>query len=223
MKSPSGENVSVWLATAELIEPPPLARDEAADVCIIGAGIAGITTAYLLALEGRAVVVLDDGPVGGGETHHTTAHLVNALDDRYYRLERLHGERGAKLAAASHTAAIDAIEEIVGRENIDCDFKRVDGYLFVPPGESTDVLTRELSAAQRAGVQVEYVEHIPLDFYDFGPALRFPSQGQFHALKYVNGLATALKRVGGRIYGATHAGEIEGGANPWCERPADTP
>ena len=214
MTSPSGENVSVWLATADLIEPPALTRNEAADVCVIGAGIAGITTAYLLALEGRAVIVLDDGPVGGGETHHTTAHLVNALDDRYYRLERLHGERGARLAAASHTAAIDAMEEIVGRENIDCDFKRLDGYLFVPPDESTDVLTRELSAAQRAGVRVEYVEHIPLDFYDFGPALRFPSQGQLHALKYMNGLATALKRVGGRIYGATHAAEIEGGANP---------
>ena len=215
MQSPSGENVSVWLATSPLIDLPPLAGDQQADVCIVGAGIAGLTTAYLLALDGRSVVVIDDGPIGGGETHHTTAHLVNALDDRYYHLEQLHGERGARLAAASHTAAIETIEEIVGRENIDCEFERLDGYLFVPPGESTDELSKELDAAQRAGVKVEYVEHVPLDFYDFGPALRFPAQGQFHALKYLNGLTHAVKRVGGRIFGAAHAETIEGGARPF--------
>jgi glycine/D-amino acid oxidase-like deaminating enzyme/nitrite reductase/ring-hydroxylating ferredoxin subunit len=217
MKSPSGENVSVWLATADLLQAAPLMAKESADVCVIGAGIAGITTAYMLALEGRSVVVIEDGAVGSGETHHTTAHLVNALDDRYFELERLHGARGAKLAARSHSAAIDAMEEIVGRENIECDFERVDGYLFVPPGESTDILTRELAAVQRAGVDVEHVEHVPLDSYDFGPALRFPHQGQLHALKYLNGLAAAVKRLGGRIYGNTHATRIEGGREPRVE------
>lgn len=213
MTSPSGDSVSVWLASTPLVEPPPLDRDETADVCIVGAGIAGLTTAYLLALEGRSVAVIDDGPVGGGETHHTTAHLTSALDDRYHRLEQMHGQRGAKLAAASHSAAIDAIEEIIGRENIDCDFKRVDGYLFVPPGESTDVLTEECRAAQRAGLKVEYLEHLPVDFHEFGPALRFPFQGQFHVLEYLQGLVGALKRVGGRLFGAAHAQSIEGGEN----------
>ena len=71
--------------------------------------------------------------IASGETHHTTAHLSNALDDRYFELERLHGEGGARLAAQSHTAAINAIEETIGREHIECDFERVDGYLFVPP------------------------------------------------------------------------------------------
>src|SRR5688572_17624064 len=134
MKTPSGENVSVWLATAQLPQAQPLDANTQADVCIVGAGIAGMTTAYMLALEGRSVVVLDDGAIASGETHHTTAHLTNALDDRYFELERLHGARGAKLAANSHSAAIDTIEEIVGRENIACDFQRLDGYLFVPPG-----------------------------------------------------------------------------------------
>jgi glycine/D-amino acid oxidase-like deaminating enzyme/nitrite reductase/ring-hydroxylating ferredoxin subunit len=207
----------VWLATADLLQAPPLPGNEEADVCVVGAGIAGITTAYMLALEGRSVIVIDDGAVGGGETHHTTAHLSNALDDRYFELERLHGERGAKLAAKSHTAAIDAIEEIIGRENIACDFERLDGYLFVPPGESTDVLTRELAAAQRAGVEVEYTEHVPLDCHDFGPALRFAQQGQFHALKYLNGVAEAATRLGVRLYGHTRATNIEGGAKPRVE------
>ena len=213
-RSPSGENVSVWLATADLLQPPALPGSETADVCVVGAGIAGITTAYMLALQGRSVVVLDDGAIASGETHHTTAHLTNALDDRYYEIERLHGARGAKLAAGSHSAAIETIEEIVGRENIECDFERVDGYLFLPPRESPEILQRELAAAQRAGLEVDYVERVPVDFHDFGPALRFRRQGQFHAVRYLNGLAAAVKRLGGRIYGKTHVTEIEGGSRP---------
>src|SRR5688572_20816249 len=117
MRTPGGENLSVWLKTAQWMQPPPLFGSAEADVCVVGAGIAGLTTAYMLALNGRAVVVVDDGAIGSGETHHTTAHLTNALDDRYFELERMHGARGAKLAAKSHSAAIEAIEEIVGREN----------------------------------------------------------------------------------------------------------
>src|ERR671913_1917301 len=131
MKTDNGRTVSFWMATADTPAPGALARDIEADVCIVGAGIAGLSTAYLLAREGKRVVVLDDGPVAGGETCRTTAHIVNALDDRYYDLEKLHGEDGAAIAAESHTAAIDKVEEIIREEGIDCDFERVDGYLFV--------------------------------------------------------------------------------------------
>ena len=217
MKTPSGENLSIWLATGDWLQPPPLFGAASADVCVVGAGIAGITTAYMLARNGSSVIVIDDGAIGSGETHHTTAHLSNALDDRYYELERLHGAHGARLAASSHSAAIEGIEEITRRENIECDFERLDGYLFTPRGESTEVLDRELAAAQRAGIEVEYVAHVPVDFHDFGPALRFPRQGQFHALKYLNGLAAAVKRMGGQIYGNTHATRIVGGEKPRVE------
>jgi glycine/D-amino acid oxidase-like deaminating enzyme/nitrite reductase/ring-hydroxylating ferredoxin subunit len=212
MRSDSGSTTSVWMKTGEVPAGEPLAGDAAADVCVVGAGIAGLTTAYLLAKEGRSVIVLDDGPVAGGETCRTTAHLVNALDDRYYELERLHGEQGARLAAESHTAAVDKIEEIVNEEGIDCDFERVDGYLFVPPGESTEQLGWELRAAHRAGLtEVKYVERVPYDAYDFGAALHFPYQGQFHILKYMSGLAEAFRRLGGRLHTRTHAEEIVGG------------
>ena len=212
MKSDSGTTTSVWMATGDVPAGEPLAGDASADVCVVGAGIAGLTTGYLLAREGRSVVILDDGPVAGGETCRTTAHLVNALDDRYYELERLHGERGARLAAESHTAAIDQIEEFITEESIDCDFERLDGYLFVPPGDSTEQLGWELRAAHRAGLtEVEYVERVPYDGYDFGAALRFPYQGQFHILKYMSGLAAAFVRRGGRIHTRTHAAEIVGG------------
>jgi len=114
------------MATSDPPVNDPLAHDTNANVCVIGAGIAGMTAAYLLAREGKAVVVLDDGPIGGGMTARTTAHLTNALDDRFYELERLFGEEGSRLAAQSHTAAIDRVESIVRAEKIDCEFERVD-------------------------------------------------------------------------------------------------
>jgi glycine/D-amino acid oxidase-like deaminating enzyme/nitrite reductase/ring-hydroxylating ferredoxin subunit len=211
MNSISRGTPSVW-AEQPVPEFSPLTHDVYADVCIVGAGIAGLSTGYLVARAGQRVVVLDDGPIGGGQTGQTTAHLSSALDDRYYELERLHGERGARLAAESHSAAIDRIESIVAEESINCDFERLDGYLFVPPQEPTDVLQREFEAARRAGLCVEHVARVPLADFDPGPGLRFLGQAQFHPLKYLRGLAQAILREGGRIYTPTHAQSIETGA-----------
>ncbi|MEZ0332872.1 MAG: FAD-dependent oxidoreductase [Gemmatimonadales bacterium] len=210
MRSDAGRTDSLWMATVPPRVLPPLAEDQRADVAVIGAGIAGITTAYLLALEGRRVVVLEDGAVGGGETGRTTAHLSNALDDRYHVLERLHGQEGARLAAASHAAAIDRIESIVGAEKIECDFRRLDGYLFVPPDESLDILDAEFEAARRAGLRdVRMVPRAPVASFDSGPCLLFPRQAQFHPLAYLDALVRAIQRRGGRIFGDTHVTGVE--------------
>src|SRR6185503_19135363 len=161
--SETGRTDSLWMTTAPPRTPPPLAEDLRADVCVIGGGLAGITTAYHLVREGRRVVLLEQGALGAGETGRTTAHLSNALDDRYHVLERLHGKEGARLAAASHAAAIDRIEAIVAGEGIACDFRRLDGYLFVPPGESLDILDAEFEAARRAGLaDLRMVPRVPV-------------------------------------------------------------
>ncbi len=212
MLSDTGRTDSIWMATAPPATLPSLTEDLHTDVCVIGAGIAGITTAYLLAMEGRQVVVLDAGPVGGGETGRTTAHLSNALDDRYHVLERLHGQEGARLAAASHGAAIDRIESIVSAERIACDFQRLDGYLFVPPGEPLDKLDAEFEAARRAGLRdVRMVPRAPVTSFNSGPCLLFPRQAQFHPLSYLNALAGAIQRRGGRIFGRSHVTGVEAG------------
>ena len=212
MLSDTGRTDSLWMVTSPPMVMPPLADDLHADVCVIGAGICGITTAYLLARQGKRVIVLEDGAVGGGETGRTTAHLASALDDRYHVLERLHGVEGARLAAASHTAAIDRIELIVREEGIACDFERLDGYLFMPPGESPDLLAAELEAARRAGlVGVERVPRAPLPSFDTGPCLRFPAQGQFHPLSYLQALVGAIERMGGSVFGQTHVMEVDPG------------
>jgi glycine/D-amino acid oxidase-like deaminating enzyme len=130
----------------------PLKENVHVDAAIVGAGIAGLTTAYLLAQAGKSVAVLDDGPLAGGMTQMTSGHLTNMLDDRYFELERLHGREAGRLAAQSHSAAIERIDAIVRQEGIDCDFARVDGYLFLAPDDRRSTLDEELAAAHRAGL-----------------------------------------------------------------------
>ena len=218
MRDDSQAHNSVWMATADTPSQPQLQENIRTDVCIVGAGISGLTTAYLLTQEGRSVVVLDDGPIGGGMTGRTTAHLTNAFDDRYFEVEKLHGEEGARLTAASHTEAIDKVEEIVRKEQIDCGFARVDGFLFAPPPDNEELLDKELAAARRAGLtDVEKVTRAPCDPFDTGPALRFPRQAQFHPLTYLSGLTRVVRRNGGRLFNQTHATTIEGGENARVE------
>jgi glycine/D-amino acid oxidase-like deaminating enzyme/nitrite reductase/ring-hydroxylating ferredoxin subunit len=185
-----------------------------ADVCVVGAGIAGMTTAYLLAREGRRVIVLDDNSVGGGETGQTTAHLASANDDFFHVLEEVHGAEAARLAFQSHHTAIERIGEIALAEGIECEYERVDGFWYLSPDHSVAFLLKELEAARRAGAEVELLEGIPNVAFDSGPTLRFSWQGQFHPLKYLEGLARCILRDGGRIHTANHVSEIEGGDAP---------
>ncbi|MCI0331682.1 MAG: FAD-dependent oxidoreductase [Planctomycetes bacterium] len=201
---------SVWAATTDMPRCPELRENLEADVCIVGAGIAGLTTGYLLTQAGKSVVILDDGPLASGMTEVTTAHLSNVIDDRFIEIECCHGERGSFLAAESHTAAINRIEATVEELNIDCDFTRLDGYLFLAPGDKKDLLDQELAAARRAGLMAEMVPRCPLE-YNTGPAIRFPNQGRFHPLKYLAAVAEAIERGGGRIYTNSHADHVEGG------------
>jgi glycine/D-amino acid oxidase-like deaminating enzyme/nitrite reductase/ring-hydroxylating ferredoxin subunit len=205
---------SLWTDSVQMPKFDPLKESPRVDVCIVGAGIAGLSTAYMLTKAGRSVVVLDDGEIADGMTQVTTAHLANAIDDRYVEIERLRGAEGARFAAESHTAAINRIEAIAATEKINCDFSRLDGYLFLSPDEEEKLLDDELAAAHRAGlVDVEKHLRAPLKFFDTGPCLRFPNQGQFHPLKYLAGLARTITKHGGRIYTNSHVDRVDGGSD----------
>ncbi|HEX8427351.1 FAD-dependent oxidoreductase [Hymenobacter sp.] len=211
----TGATQTSWFpTTGPLPAFPKLTESVTADVVVVGAGIAGLTTAYLLGREGQKVVVLEDGEIASGESGRTTAHLSFALDDRYTTLEQLFGKEGARLAADSHRSAVDKIEEIVLREKIDCDFERLNGYLYLPKDGKVKELDEELAAAHRAGLtDVERLPDAGAQGFTTGECLVFPNQGQFHILKYLSGLAEAITRQGGQIFTNTHASEVKGGSN----------
>jgi glycine/D-amino acid oxidase-like deaminating enzyme/nitrite reductase/ring-hydroxylating ferredoxin subunit len=205
----SGSNHSYWIDSVEPLRFFPLSEDVVADVAIVGAGISGLTVAYCLAKEGKKVIVLEDGFAGSGETGRTTAHIVNALDDRYSEIESKFGKETSSLAAQSHTAAIDFIERTVREENIECDFKRIDGYLFLHPSDMVRTLRDEHEATHRAGIQTHLLTSVPGIESEKGPSLQFPNQAQFHPMKYLKGLTDAILKYGGRIYTETHVDKIE--------------
>ncbi|MFL6529220.1 MAG: FAD-dependent oxidoreductase [Chthoniobacterales bacterium] len=209
----AGERTSLWEATSDAGALNPLLENTTADVCIVGAGIAGLSVAYRLVRDGQSVVVLDDGAIGRGMTARTTAHLASAQDDGFYEIESRHGAEGARFAAESHSAAIDQIEANVREEGIDCGFERVDGYLFEPPDEGIENLRHEFEAAERAGMDVQWVEHAPIAAFNTGPAIRFANQGQFHPLHYLRGLAAAIERGGGQIYTGTRVVDVQESEN----------
>jgi hypothetical protein len=111
----------------------------------------------------------------------------------------LHGKDGARLAAESHSKAINWIERVVREERIGCDFARLNGYLFNPADGDASYIDRESEAARRAGLYPERLLRAPLPF-PTGACLRFPEQGQFHILKYLGGLINAIQRHGGSLF-----------------------
>ncbi len=203
----SGKNISYWTDTATPSEHNPLKENLETDVVIVGGGLAGLSVAYCLTQSGKKVVLVEDGFIGSGETGRTTAHLVTALDDRYYHLEKIFGDEKTKLIAESHRMAIDFVEQTVKKENIDCGFERVNGYLFRHPSDKKNSLQQELKAALKAGVEIKEVDEAP-GMLRAEKALCFLNQAQFHPLKYLNGLCKAIEQKGGKIFTGTHASKI---------------
>lgn len=203
----SGKNVSYWIDTAPSAKQNPLKENLETDVVIVGGGIAGLSAAYCLLLSGKKIVLIEDGLIGSGETGRTTAHLVTALDDRYFHLEKIFGEEKTKLIAESHKIAIDFVEQTIKTENIDCGFERISGYLFRHPSDKEDSLQKELKSALKAELDIKQVNETPGILIPQN-ALCFANQAQFHPLKYLQGLCVAIEKRGGKIFTGTHASKI---------------
>lgn len=185
---------------------PRLDADVHADVAVVGGGITGLTTALLLAEQGKRVALLESRQLGAGVSGATTAHLTEALDARYHVLEGRFGTDGARLARESTRAALSKIAELAldGASQLE----RVDGYLFASTEEGLSELDAELLAARRAGAQVERVNEVPLPLPQRG-AVVFRGQAQLNPLLYLARLAERLAHTSARVYEGVQVLNVE--------------
>ncbi len=204
---------SVWREGFDRAPNAPLSSDITADVCVVGAGIAGLSTAVEAALTGLRVVVLDAATVGAGETSATSAHLTNVFDYGFAYVERHAGADATRLAAGAHMAAINRIGELASTNGIEAQYHRVKGYLFAHDASADQDIDEEFAAAARCAEpewKPERLTHSPV-----GPkeraAIAFPHQGIFHPLAYLQGLAAAFERHGGGLYEGTRVTAIQSG------------
>jgi len=199
---------SVWMNVRVAPDAKPLDGDASADTVVVGSGIAGLSTAYELAARGQTVIVLDRGAIGSGMTARTTAHLTSLCDDSFDSLINKRGVDVAKQFYLSQASAIDRIEKVQANESIECDFRRLDGYLFPALGTDPSNLDSSLEATQKAGMPVEDTQGIAFKGLKDVRCLRYPDQGAFHPLKYLRGLAAVLKKRNMRLCSETIVEEV---------------
>lgn len=215
--SPHSPTVPYWISSIpQLKEYSALKGKLHVDVTIIGAGITGLSAALQLKLAGKRVAVVEQHQVGSGETGHTTAHLTEMMDAGYSTLQRDYGKESARQIAQAMQAANDQIARWVREFQIDCDFERVPGYLYVGGSEDTNrtqeisQLKSELKACQESGVIAHWVDHVPLPFQTQG-GVRVEDQAQIHPLKYLKALAERIPGEGSFLFEKTPALKMEEG------------
>ena len=219
----SGVRSSYWIDSAPTKpNTSPLTSDTTVDTCVIGGGIAGLTTAYFLAKQGQKVALLEDGEICSGETGRTTGYLTYVIDDGLQNIASFYGKDGARLHVDSHRAAVDIVERISKDEGIDSQFKRVPSYWISrkPKSEQKGDVDKEIKAEYDAmidaSMDVSIVDRPPYAVDD-GKCLKIQRQGQFHSVAYCHGLAKSIQKAGGSVYTKSKVQDYKDGKQPWAK------
>lgn len=203
MSEQAGTFGSYWLQTLPPGEPAPAPEsDLTVDVAVIGAGIAGLSTAWELVRRGREVAVFEADRIAAGVTGHTTAKVSAQHTLIYDRLRRSRGAEGARLYARSQLEAVRHAAETAHELGVDCDWEDTAAYTYVQGRHRVPELRAEAEAAREAGLPAEFTAETDLPFPVAG-AVRVTEQAQFHPRKYLMALVDSLRRGGGRLYEGT--------------------
>ena len=205
-----GTEESYWMRSAPGAAYPRLEGEVEADVAVLGAGIAGICTAWELCEAGYRVVLLEADRIAAGVTGHTTAKLSSLHTLLYGKLRGSAGPEAARLYARSQQDAVERVAALCDRLSIECDLERVPGFTYVEGPDLLDEIGDEAIAAIDAGLPASYVSETGLPFRVAG-AVRVEDQAQFHPRAYLLALADDLTRRGGRIFEGTRAVGLDEG------------
>jgi glycine/D-amino acid oxidase-like deaminating enzyme/nitrite reductase/ring-hydroxylating ferredoxin subunit len=202
---------SLWLDTTERSPRPSLAGDLRVDVCVVGAGISGLSAAFELSRQGARVAVLEARHVGAGASGYNTAKLSSLHGLTYSRLERRMGAEAARLYGAANERGIERVHEIAAELGIDCELRRKPGVVYTESADGREEIEREVDAARRAGLPARLVEDTDLP-YLVAAAVQFERQAEFHPVRYLEGLARALEGEGVRVHEGTMAVSVSAGS-----------
>lgn len=192
---------SVWRQQCQIRPRPALRHDMAADVVVIGAGMAGVLIAHALQETGLHVVVLEADRIGGGQTQNTTAKITSQHGMIYDKLTRSMGVCKARQYADANQAAIEEYRRCIIKLEIDCDFEEKESYIY---GNDLAKLNAEAEAARRLGLPASFIGQVPLPVPCSG-GLRFKGQAQFAPLKFLQAIAEELT-----VYEHTPVQVVEG-------------
>ncbi|MDT0646457.1 FAD-dependent oxidoreductase [Zunongwangia sp. F260] len=201
---------SIWKAKASNAKAISLSEDIEVEVAIVGGGITGITTAYLLAEEGIQVAVLESMDVGGGTTAGSTGNLYTMVDNRLHHIQSKFNDKTARKVAESRTTAINLIEDLIKKYAIDCSFKRQPWVLYSETGEEETIKTTK-DTLEKFGLEVQDITSTSLPF-NIKSGIRVENQAQFNPAAFVAGLAQKVDQNYCSIYENSPVHHIEKGS-----------
>lgn len=210
MKTLPGKPISFWLDSTAETDYPPMEK-VTVDVAIVGAGITGITAAYLLKKAGKTVALIDGQRIATSASGHTTAKVTSLHQLIYADLIDRHGEDKARLYGESNQAGVEFVANTVEREGIDCDFQRNETFSFAESKDNLDKIQREYDAAVKLGLPAEFVTETTLPF-EIAGAIKFTNQGEFHVRKYLLHLASIIPGDGSYVFENSRVQTVEEGS-----------
>lgn len=179
---------SIWTKSCSIPERDPLTGDVETEIAVIGGGMAGILTAFLLQKEGCRVTVLEAKRIGGGQTQNTTAKITSQHGMIYHKLANMLGEEKTRQYAMANQRAVEEFRRLITEEKIPCDFEEQDAFVY---GNNVQNLREEAETAARLGLPAEFSTEVSVPIPAAG-AVRFREQGQFHPLKFLKTVSEPL-------------------------------